>query len=78
MTRLLLRKLNGVEGMHCRLSQEQQVAALVDNANGHLDMRFLGFCFRGATIVLMAAQIQILLAREFSGHSHELPTASGE
>src|SRR6266478_955379 len=62
--RLLLRELDSVHGRSVALLQEQQIPAVVHNANRHADVALLRFRLRGRHHRLDGGQVQIFLRRQ--------------
>ncbi len=62
--RLLLRELDSVYGRSVALLQEQQIPAVVHNANRHADVALLRFRLRGRHHRLDGGQVQIFLRRQ--------------
>ena len=64
---LLLRELDGIESGAVGLLQEQQVAAFIHDADGHLHIAFLHLGLRGCDHGLDRREVQVLLARQVGG-----------
>ena len=68
MARFALRELDGVQARLVGLLQEEEVAALVDDADGHLHIAVLGFPLGGGGHGLDCREVQVLARGKVGSH----------
>ncbi len=64
-----LRELDGVERRSVSFLEKQQIAAFVDDANGHFHVPFLGFRFGRGDHRLDGGQVQIFFGGKIGSKS---------